>query len=85
MDEIGYQPEKSLFNCILPRETLPLKCPHHSSTNYPSDVDETQLVALKKISETTHGEIYFGKYLIDQQSKCVLIKIIKTDSINSSR
>jgi hypothetical protein len=75
----------SLFNCILPRETSTSKCHHHSPINYPANVDETKLVALKKLSETNNGEIYFGKYFFDNEPKCVLIKIVKGSSINSCR
>ncbi|CAF3999511.1 unnamed protein product, partial [Rotaria sp. Silwood1] len=32
-----------------------------------------------------NGEIYCGKYFIDNESKCVLIKIVKTNLINISR
>jgi hypothetical protein len=55
--------------------------PNNISTN----IDETKLIALEKLSETKVGEIYFGKYFIDNQSKYILIKIIKTNLINSSK
>jgi hypothetical protein len=85
MDKVIYTQRTSLFNCIIPRENVSSKCVHHSATNLPPIVDETKLIALHKLSETQTGEIYFGKYFHDNESKCVLIKIIKTNLINSSK
>lgn len=54
-----------------------------SKSNYLSApfVEDSKLLSLCKISESKYGEIVLGKY----QSKSVLIKIIKTNLINSSR
>lgn len=75
----------SLFNCILPQENLLTKTHHQCPTNFPPDVDQKNLIALKKISESKNGEIYFGNYSIDQDKKSVLIKIIKTNSIHLAK
>lgn len=75
----------SLFDCILPIESNTSKCSHQVNRRFPSDVDQTKLMALRKLSETTRGEIYLGNYLVENQSECVLIKAIKSDSIESSR
>ena len=85
MEKFSYNQQTSLFNCILPRENLSSKPHHHPASHFSADVDETKLLALKKLSEGTNSEIYFGKYLLDNESKCVLVKIIKTNSISSSR
>ncbi|CAF0731409.1 unnamed protein product [Adineta steineri] len=87
IDKVSNNQRTSLFNCILPRENLPSKCIHHpsSSTNFPANVDESKLIAIRKISESKIGEIYFGNYFINNETKCVLIKIIKTNLIHSSK
>ncbi|CAF1682931.1 unnamed protein product, partial [Adineta ricciae] len=71
----------SLFNCIIPREILSSK----SSHSPPIVIDESKLIAIRKVSETGNGEIYFGNYFINNEPKCVLIKIVKSNSIHSSR
>lgn len=80
--KINCNQQISLFNCILPRQ---LKSSSQLSTNIPPNIDETKIMALKKLSENKIGEIYLGKYSLDNQSKCVLIKIVKTNFINSSK
>ncbi|CAF3483728.1 unnamed protein product [Rotaria socialis] len=85
IDKVFYNQRISLFNCIIPRESVSSKYNPHSSTNYPTDVDETKLIVSNKISETKNGEIYLGKYFLDNESKCVLIKIVKTNVINTCR
>ncbi|CAF4625182.1 unnamed protein product, partial [Rotaria sp. Silwood1] len=85
IDKICHNQRISLFNCVLPRESISSKYNHHSSTKYPVNVDKTKLIVSRKISETKNGEIYCGKYFIDNESKCVLIKIVKTNLINISR
>ncbi|CAF1024694.1 unnamed protein product [Rotaria sordida] len=85
IDKTYYNQRISLFNCIIPQESISSKYNHHSSTKYPADVDKTKLLVSRKISETKNGEIYYGKYFIDNKSECVLIKIIKTNLINTSR
>ena len=68
----------SLFNCNILQEVIPLK----SNISYPPTIDKSKLFSLYKISESKYGEILLGKY---SQTKSVLIKIIKTNFINSTR
>ena len=85
MDKVHFIQRISLFNCIIPRDKPNSKCNHHCPSNFPCTVDESKLLALHKLSETKTGEIYLGKYILNNESKSVLIKIIKTNLINSSK
>jgi serine/threonine protein kinase len=76
---IGQNPSKliSLFDCIALQESIPSKSNYFSAPC----VDKSKVFSLCKVSESKYGEIVLGKY----QTKSVLIKIIKTNFINSSR
>ncbi|CAF4052981.1 unnamed protein product [Rotaria sp. Silwood2] len=71
----------NLFNCIALQETIPSKYNY----SFPPGVDQSKLFSLCKISESKYGEIFIGKYSMDNQSKSVLIKLIKTNMIDSSK
>ncbi|CAF1307987.1 unnamed protein product [Rotaria sordida] len=71
----------NLFNCVALQEVTPSKCNY----SFPPPVDQSKLFSLCKISESKYGEIFVGKYSLDNQSKSVLIKLIKTNMIDSSK
>ena len=84
IDKICYNQRTRLFNCTIPDEATPT---HHQqlTTKFPNPIDETRLIVSNKISESSIGEIYFGTYFIDNESKCVLIKLVKAKFMNTSR
>ncbi|CAF4746271.1 unnamed protein product [Rotaria sp. Silwood1] len=71
----------NLFNCTALQETIPSKY----NCSFPPSVDQSKLFSLYKISESKYGEIFIGKYSLEDQSKSVLIKLIKTNMIDSSK
>jgi hypothetical protein len=75
----------SLFNCVLPDEISPSKCAHASARRTAAALEQSKLMALRKLSESDTGEIYLANYLLEQQTQCVLIKAIKTMCIDTAR
>ncbi|CAF3405363.1 unnamed protein product [Rotaria socialis] len=81
--DIGQMSSKlvNLFNCSAIQEVVPSKYDY----SLPSCVDQSKLFSVCKISESNYGEIFKGKYSLDNQSKSVLIKIIKSDMTDSTK
>ena len=84
MNQISVNRRSSLFNCVLPTEVSPSSS-SSTAKHWPADLDQSKLMALRQLSETSAGEIYLGDYFSNQQSQCVLIKAVKTNLLDASR